>query len=70
MHSTENYYIFIESSTMKKETKLRTRHNKKKILKTVLTPIEIELIEQTTGCENVRKIQYPQKHVREYCRGN
>lgn len=66
MHSTENYYIFIESSTMKKETKLRTRHSKKKkkILKTVLIPIEIELIEQTTGCENVRKIQYPQKHVR------
>ena len=65
MHSTENYYIFIESSTMKKETKLRTRNSKKKkILKTVLTPIEIELIEQTTGCENVRKIQYPQKHVR------
>ena len=65
MHSTENYYIFIESSTMKKETKLTTRHSKKKkILKTVLTPIEIELIEQTTGCENVRKIQYPQKHVR------
>lgn len=57
---------------MKKDTKLKIRQSKKKKKKstTELIPKKIELIEQTTGPENVRKIQYSQKDVGGYYRGN